>query len=1132
MAISTSSNFATLQASLGYQPVFLVELPDLGAFYATRLPSLGNLTWRAGQGLLAGGSGIQSGENLPTYESILAPLRSGGVGSVNYQLDGDGFARTGQSSVQLLNQEYVNKVLQPLVLENTFVRIRMGFLGGNLNDYITIFSGVVDSATATYDALDLALVDDTTRNIVPVPPQFGTDFFPRAFEQGDSIQIVLGDQFDVPATQIIGAVDARLAFQIGVSSTELSVFGVNHAFPPTGEVTVTSGANVSTVTYDRVFTKIVFNQIYLTLRLTAAPSFTHEPGAVVALSSYPRKFVAGFRGLNVRRVRGDNAATASAATVATEAADPAGGDPRQVHSVSFTADEENVTVDMASEARGPNKVLNGNFDNSTDGWTALNGVWNRFLPASTFDYVYRGQVLNAQAVQSTARSDWTVDPNKPHRLTFTTRMGTNAPPFVSVAVGTTTNSTAYFSFGQITDSAEVHHEITFLPTEATVRITLVVDFTGVGVSGYEAYFDQFDLYDIATENPATQIEHLIKTHLPTITPDPASFSEAFGYWDIRRNRMAGVIQQTEEAQALLGRLAQQFRAKTFLNEEGRQKMVVFDQSRPPVVRFDAANIAKGSMRVSKTRPEEVYTHIYVYFNRTPSRAIGLDLGGRGAFRGVVYATPLDTNHTEQTGLSLLCEAALTRFRKERTLEVFADMVPDVATAEDLLEYLVRRYTHQRYVVEFDSFLNAAHVEVADFVQVNHILLPDEANGGRFEVTAKAINPNGCTTSWVAEQINPFLFGAYKESWEPLAFNIPVQVVAEQWEIGPPPVIDESNPCNPYTESWDSLALRHRIGTSDGVLINDRALSRSLQAQWNFRTFDGVNTADLWPRNIPHDYIGSPYAAGSRPVPFLMGNSRVPLGDQLPGFPRLSGAGNLSNLDVNALGTNLHAYRFTDIVRVLPVVGYDVPVAYSANRQRTTRSFTVSAVVKLTEKGRSYTIMENPFYFAGPATNPSTDTPHNDRFAWHWIIFYDGVADRYRFGVGCHQLYAFDGTAIPQLDTIVSAQTVTANAYGSPSTTAYHQITCTWDAVTSTISIQVNAGTANTAVITPGFTTHFGNMMIIGEDHAAIVAENLVGSNPARPSRAYIGLPAFWQRKLSASEVTAYYNGGTYMTFPF
>jgi hypothetical protein len=1138
MAITITGSFEGEKEQRGHAPIFLVEFPSLGRFFATKEPGFtGN--WLADQGLTASTTvdtdlEILADDTQPTYSTILHKLSNNGIGGLRYELDDQGFARTGDGFVSLLNQNFLNIDLEDEVLENVVARIMLGFNGLLRSDYISVFKGVIDSSKANLERFSLRLADDTQRNIVPVPAQIGNDFRPRAFDQGKAFPIVLGCAEDVPMVQLVGDASSFLGVNLLTTDTELFYFNPTTRFPDTGTVRVTNSAVNYTVTYDGVTVETVGQTTFGRLALTSAPSTNTDTGATVTLESHPKKYVVSFAGQNIRRIRKDTgAAPAGAPTWKNEAIDPTGGDHRRITVVDLpnaTTDGESMTATIASEARGENLVFNGNFHNNATGWTVGTGAFDRFLPASTFDHVGRIRTLAAQTLQTDVHQDITVEAGVKYRLTFTARNSDLV--FMALNIGTPSSSSKYYQFGNIDGTTEQLFDLVFLPDETTLRLTMIGD-NGASGSAQEGYFDQFDLYKFSTENPSTQIEHLIKTHMPQVDPDPASFAEAFSIWDDSSDRVSGLLQQTEEQQALLGRIAQQFRAKTFLNEEGNQILRVFNQSRVPERTLTKDDIAKGSMEVMESPLSEINTHYYVYYGRVPETPVPeKPLGGRAAFAGVHTATPQQTSHPT-VSLNTLCSDAKGKFRKESTLEVFADLIPDSKTAENLLEYLVRRGTHQRLRLEFRSWLRMVDIEVADFIKVQHPLISSLKT---YEVLEKELLPNGCETRWVVEEIAPFRFGSFTEKWEAPRSLVKATVNTEGWE---PPAPGEpldgdliaGNQFNGCVEEWEpdhpsnSLFDLQQWDSTD-ALTSELYGAMSTMDTNSFEAYRATSDKKGMAM-FPNAHNST--ANGTESVPLV-----TPLQSKVYAIDTALDL----TINKNEFATNNSAIRLQpafgssrgEFIRVqshnetFPNSSPELAEQYEFDTMRWSalvnieRRFSLRIFVKLNNKSTDYPIWQG--YDQDLVGTPITRIPY--------AIYYNSTTDRFEFAVANN---------IPGVGSTIGAnvasltQKVQATSLGSPSAGTWYQIVATYDPGTTTATIKANAGIEDSAVITPDFTTGISRAGLIGgwsltSDGSDMTVDPLVSRIKRVTLDGWVAAWALWGRVITSAEATTLYGAGT------
>ena len=114
------------------------------------------------------------------------------------------------------------------------------------------------------------------------------------------------------------------------------------------------------------------------------------------------------------------------------------------------------------------KVTNGGFESDTSGWSASN---------ATLSSVGSGQSGNALRVTETggaspgqAYQDVTVKVGHVYRFTVYHKLGTAAAG--KIKLGTTGTPAAYYDSGAVSDAAWTQKTVYFVPTNATLRITL------------------------------------------------------------------------------------------------------------------------------------------------------------------------------------------------------------------------------------------------------------------------------------------------------------------------------------------------------------------------------------------------------------------------------------------------------------------------------------------------------------------------------------------------------------------------------------------------------------------------------------------------------------------------------------
>lgn len=208
-----------------------------------------------------------------TTEPLITALSQSGLGTLTATLDEvTDIGRLASLTVRLLNQGNIVSTLTGHVLENTRVRLRHGFDNLTEAQYLTVYTGVVDRYTVTWESLELALVPPDIKETVNLSLGIGSGSFPNV-PTGDkaskitNIPILLGALTDVLAPPVdtqkfllgfgvrsVSAVSVAGTALAGsqwstatVTITELPVTVIHLTFVPGGVVTatVTAGSAVS-----------------------------------------------------------------------------------------------------------------------------------------------------------------------------------------------------------------------------------------------------------------------------------------------------------------------------------------------------------------------------------------------------------------------------------------------------------------------------------------------------------------------------------------------------------------------------------------------------------------------------------------------------------------------------------------------------------------------------------------------------------------------------------------------------------------------------------------------------------------------------------------------------------------------
>ena len=1132
MPIPTTPQFSIAKAQLQYEPIILVEFQSAGVLLASRDPEFSG-KWLPGDGLVPGsGVGVPDSD-YPAYLTNLRKISDGGVDTISFEIDPQGVASTSSTGVEILNEDLFSHLTASSELGNAAVRIRLGFVGGNYQDYMTIFSGVVDDFVANYESFSLDFIDDIVRNDFEIPPLTGADFFPRTQSPNVAIPIILGDVRDVGTTLHDSDAASFLANVTGSGDTAIFLLDPNVRMPRAGEILITSNSGNETLQYTQVDTVISFGRSLTRLtQLTRASAANHEALAPVTLTSVQYRHIIGFEGRELRNLRkADNTHPTTSPFTESLALSSTGGDARRIHMIQDdTLVSDGYIIDMAGPDRGLNAIVNSdaNGDPAAQGWTVIAGAWNAFTPAGESEPVIRGQVAMSQVIPSELRQDVPSIVGERYRFTFTGR--TDTADFVTVSVGTITDSQAYTAFGQIETTPEVQFEFVFISVATTTRITLLVD---EATNPSQGFFDHIQLYDMASENPGNSVQDLIRRHMPTIFPDPVTFADAVARYRDSADRMNGILTDASESQYVLTRIADQFRAKTFLGEDGKQRWKMFDNMRNPVAAIDPSTVDKGSFRVSQASPERVFSRVFIYYDRDPS--LGREnLGERSSYRGLLFSTPEGTNSLDDPALGEVAKAAKVVSRDEKTLEIFADMISDPTTADRLLSLKARLVSYRPIIAEFTSYLQVIDAERGDFVQINHPLLPAPQQGVRFEVVSKQILPNGMLTAWRCEEVRQTVFAQYIETWEPTELRLPSLIQQEDWEPPPPPQLAEpgspgTNVCNPLIETWEPRTL---IFSDSFNAVQSDTPSAPLTATDIALTRQMVYGLDFSGTPADTVQIEDTELAGT-----LMSNSSATVFYSVkPGEPQT-----FNNARVVGPGTN-NAIQINNTGELVQSSGGNITLRKNKGEVssdllsgRLDNDFAFSIWAYLTETSTTQIVVEA----TSIKSNPFDSTPRH----MYFIIWFDAVAARFKAGMGEELVDVFNAqTYVDNITNDVTNTTVVSIA------TWYHLL-LDWDASTDTVRLTVDDTTANSSVITPEWVDNLEgstfvayvdqlegntrgvslptprNRVMFGSSSASIPLLTVDPNAIAFMLNGRVALPYMWSRMLSAGEITSVYNGG-------
>lgn len=328
-------------------------------------------------------------------------------------------------------------------------------------------------------------------------------------------------------------------------------------------------------------------------------------------------------------------------------------------------------------------------------------------------------------------------------------------------IGTPATPTLYSASDQGLAYTWYRQRVSFRATDSTARLTFQSRYT-TGTAR-RTYFDhaivlrRFTIHGgSGGENPVEAMLYIIGTFLPGYQVDEASFAAA--YLRLLDWRFGTVLRDPGDSKALLQRMATQCNSYLFEDARGFLMLMVRDSSRTAVYGFGATNIVQNTFDVLSEPLDNVLTELYVWF--------GAKTGGSTSpadFQGVTYCTPTDTTHPKGDLLTGFCASAQQRYHRTKRLDVFADFIADFYTANLLLNQLVMRRTQRASLYTFETWLDAAVLELGDVILVTDprqqadLAIPVYA-----EVQSRRVIPQRQTVQIVAKSLTN---AGWSADWE-------------------------------------------------------------------------------------------------------------------------------------------------------------------------------------------------------------------------------------------------------------------------------------------------------------------------------------------------------------------------------
>lgn len=264
-------------------------------------------------------------------------------------------------------------------------------------------------------------------------------------------------------------------------------------------------------------------------------------------------------------------------------------------------------------------------------------------------------------------------------------------------------------------------------------------YSGTGVSGRPDADGHITGTAGAALERCADIQRSVLEAILGLTVDTTSFSAARTAvtwlatpWRFDFGLGAGWARQQLSAPELLDQLALQSQCFLYPSGAGTFKLLFIQNT--PISQFSFTLGTMDNTIVETSRMEEVFHTYTILYNFTPAT---------GRFAASVTANPGGCTHTDPTiagQLTTLCSDSMDRYGDLPPLIIEAWGITNKATAEDLLEKLVRRHWSQSILVTWDAPYVGIHLEVGDGVTITHAELPDDVNGAVFRVVRTTLRP--------------------------------------------------------------------------------------------------------------------------------------------------------------------------------------------------------------------------------------------------------------------------------------------------------------------------------------------------------------------------------------------------------
>lgn len=826
MVLARTQQFQDEQSLTHYDPVIILDAPRFNGAIRTGVPEaitnqvivgggfdfpdfFGSRPVQFAGRILCGqpfaitGQVTCNGEYAVVSDGRLLKLSEGGVSDIVQSFSQALVATVGNCTFQLVNGDgLVSDLIERSLIENTQVTISLGFLGGALTDYLTIFSGVVDTVSqVTPFSAVIELLDGSFRRHLEIPQALGGAVFPGVLQtnQGSVIPIAVGYVKRGVSIQVEGAASGVLAFELSAVEQEIFIeIQPEATFPSNGTVRI-GNEEIAYGIRDNVIAQGK-EVIRLSNALRGAGAAFHADGAPVTTvdERFTHLLSTEVRTIGLMRESGGGPV---ALEPNLELRYP--GADRPVSVAIYETQQSELLFDVDGGNLSASLVSSGEDALTPFGWSVVFAELT--AESHGVDNSMRLLKINPEfpGVAGVITQEITVADAT--RYVFSIYFSGSAATATSILVGKPGGLGEYVRAENLDNSQGEWQSRQFI--FETNDTTLVITLRAVDGAGF---FRAIRLRPAIDDNPARVLPWLRENFMPEARLDQDNLDAIEA---ARPNmRLSGLIDFQINSRALLQSIAEQTNMLYFESARGRAKFVPNTLNDTAIQDLTEADTIRGSVVYQRVRAtDNMYTDFRIFYDRDPSLG-----NGEEAYSGFVFATPDGSNHTD-ADLTPFCRAALGIAGNRRVKTILGFLIADRETAETVLEEQVALHTARTYDAFFETPLGTVHLEQGDVITLSDRSLPDVLNGATYRILDRTIRPQNLARGmrFRARLMTAVFLGSnrtllWREGWNPSVFGR-IPLWSEQWE---PSVFSKVLPAV-WTEPWEPSAYNRVSNWAEG-----------------------------------------------------------------------------------------------------------------------------------------------------------------------------------------------------------------------------------------------------------------------------------------------------------------------------